>query len=93
MLQPQARIGDLLKPGDIVATVDGQTLRAPFEGMLRGLIHSGVTVAAREKIGDLDPRGVRLHCFTISDKAFAIGGAVLAGLLNCLQGRRPVAER
>jgi xanthine dehydrogenase accessory factor len=29
------------------------------------------------KLGDIDPRGIREHCFTISDKALAIAGGVL----------------
>ena len=29
------------------------------------------------KIGDVDPRAVRSHCFSISDKALAVGGGVL----------------
>ena len=34
------------------------------------------------KIGDVDPRGAVEHCFTISDKARAIGGGVLEALLR-----------
>lgn len=34
------------------------------------------------KIGDVDPRGVSEHCFTITDKALAIGGAVLEAVLK-----------
>jgi xanthine dehydrogenase accessory factor len=33
------------------------------------------------KIGDLDARGDRQSCFTISDKSLAIGGAVLEAVL------------
>jgi xanthine dehydrogenase accessory factor len=33
-------------------------------------------------VGDLDPRGLRDHCFTISDKARAIGGGVLEAVLS-----------
>ena len=83
-LHAQAVIGDQLQGGDVIATVEGQSVLAPFTGRLRGLIHNGVTVAENEKIGDLDARGVRQHCFTISDKALAIGGAVLVAVLNGL---------
>ncbi len=34
------------------------------------------------KAGDVDARGVREHCFTISDKARAIGGGVLEAILR-----------
>lgn len=82
---PQAHIGDLLASGDVVATVGGSPVVSPFVGVLRGLIHSAVAVTTGCKIGDVDPRGVRDHCFTISDKALAVGGGVLEALLNVPQ--------
>jgi xanthine dehydrogenase accessory factor len=33
------------------------------------------------KIGDIDPRGKADYCYSISDKARAIGGGVLEALL------------
>jgi xanthine dehydrogenase accessory factor len=33
------------------------------------------------KIGDIDPRGVKEYCYTISDKARAIAGGVLEAIL------------
>ncbi|MCD4687103.1 MAG: EF2563 family selenium-dependent molybdenum hydroxylase system protein [Anaerolineae bacterium] len=82
---PQAAIGDALAFGDVVATVEGLPVTAPFAGVLRGLIHSAVMVTTGYKIGDVDPRGVRDHCFTISDKALAVGGGVLEALLSAPQ--------
>jgi xanthine dehydrogenase accessory factor len=32
------------------------------------------------KVGDLDPRRERVRCFTISDKARAVGGGVLEAI-------------
>ena len=57
-------------------------MRAPFDGVLRGLVHDGLSVKAGMKIGDVDPRAKREHCFTISDKALAIGGGVLEAILS-----------
>jgi xanthine dehydrogenase accessory factor len=34
------------------------------------------------KVGDVDPRGVREYCFTISEKARAIAGGVLEAILR-----------
>ena len=34
------------------------------------------------KAGDIDPRCAREHCFTVSDKALAIGGGVLEAILH-----------
>ncbi|MBL1134039.1 MAG: EF2563 family selenium-dependent molybdenum hydroxylase system protein [Chloroflexi bacterium] len=81
-VKPNAAIGDSIEEGAIIATVDGEPIVAPFSGMLRGLIHESVEVWAGLKVGDLDPRGVREHCFTISDKALAIGGGVLEAILS-----------
>ena len=74
-------IGDSVVAGDVIATVDKMPIVAPFDGVLRGIIHETVPVWAGLKIGDLDPRGDRNHCFEISDKALAIGGGVLEALL------------
>ena len=76
-----ASIGDWIKPGQLIATVAGQEVRAPFEGVLRGLVHPKVAVTPGFKIGDLDPRGEVRHCFTISDKSLAVGGGVLEAIL------------
>lgn len=82
VLMARLTIGDAVKAGDIVATVNGQPISAPFSGVLRGVVHDGLTVTAGMKVGDLDPRGVRENCFTISDKARAIGGGVLEAILE-----------
>jgi xanthine dehydrogenase accessory factor len=39
------------------------------------------------KIGDIDPRAKREACFTISDKALAVGGGVLEAV-DWLGGQR-----
>lgn len=75
-------IGTQLHEGDTIATVDGEAVHAPFDGVLRGLVHDGLTVSAGAKIGDVDPRAARENCFTISDKALAIGGGVLEAVLS-----------
>jgi xanthine dehydrogenase accessory factor len=83
-LHPVAHVGDRLHKGDIVGYVDGHEVRAMFDGVLRGLIHPRVSATKGLKIGDLDPRDVDRHCFTISEKSLAIGGAVLEGILAWL---------
>jgi len=85
---PCASIGDKIKQGQLIATVDTQEIRAPFDGVLRGLVHSDVNITTGMKIGDLDPRGVVEHCFTISDKSLAIGGGVLEAILSSPVSRR-----
>lgn len=84
LVVPAAAIGDNLLEGQHVAHVGELPILAPFDGVLRGLIHPAVPVVAGMKIGDVDPRGERRHCFTISDKALAIGGGVLEAVLSVL---------
>ncbi len=77
-------IGDMVEAGDVVGFVAGaedQPVLAPISGVLRGLLADGLVVKEGMKIGDVDPRGVRAYCFTISDKARAIGGSVLEAIL------------
>lgn len=75
------RIGDWVDEGEVIAQVEDRDVRAPFAGVLRGLLHDGVRVPQGTKIGDLDSRSIREHCFSISDKARAVGGGVLEALL------------
>jgi len=86
-LQSRRRIGERVQAGDAVATVAGEPVLATIGGVLRGLMHDGLAVSPREKIGDIDPRGVADYCFTISDKARALGGSVLEAILHA--GIRP----
>jgi xanthine dehydrogenase accessory factor len=70
-------IGDHVEPGDLIGKLGREEIRATIPGMLRGLIHPSVYVKKGLKIGDIDPRNVREHCFSITDKALAISGGVL----------------
>ena len=74
-------IGDLVNAGDVICTVGGQPVKAPFDGMIRGLIMNGREVIQGLKIGDVDPRPIKEFCYTISDKARALSGAVLEAIL------------
>ena len=76
------RIGDVVKASEALAAVEGEPVMAGFDGAVRGLLHDGLRVSAGMKVGDLDPRGVREHCFLISDKARAVGGGVLEAILD-----------
>jgi xanthine dehydrogenase accessory factor len=81
IFQGLKNIGDIVSKGEVVATVEKQPVFAKIGGVLRGLLKSGLTVQEGMKIGDIDPRGCREYCFTISDKARAVGGGVLEALL------------
>ena len=79
--EPVAAIGDRVEKGDLVARVDGQPVYALITGVVRGMLPAGLKVCKGMKSGDIDPRCEVRHCFTVSDKARAIGGGVLEGLL------------
>ena len=74
-------IGDLVEKGESVAEVDREPVPASIGGIIRGLLPSGTPVFAGMKSGDIDPRPVKEHCYTVSDKARAVGGGVLEAIL------------
>lgn len=77
-----SKIGEMVEKNQLIATVDGKEVLASISGVLRGLIRDGYEVPERFKIADIDPREEeQQNCFTISDKARAIGGAVLEAIL------------
>ena len=76
------QLGDAVAEGDAVAVVNGQEVRAKVGGVLRGLIRPGILVEPGWKVGDVDPRGELEYLNTISEKARAIGGSVLEGILH-----------
>ena len=77
-------IGDYVDAGDIVALVDDVPIKAQIKGVIRGLLRDGSEVHEGMKTGDVDPRGIREFCYSISDKTRAIGGGVLEGILSHL---------
>ena len=79
--EPVAQIGQQVNLGDVVAKVNGIPVTAQLTGIVRGMPPAGSPVTAGMKSGDIDPRCEVRHCFTVSDKARAIGGGVLEGIL------------
>lgn len=79
--EPLAHIGEQVRKGQPVAQVAGAQVCAQIDGVVRGMLPAGLWVTAGMKAGDIDPRCKREHCFTVSDKARAIAGGVLEGLL------------
>ena len=76
------RIGDLVKAGDVAGYVSGEPMVCTIDGVLRGLIADGIPVRKGMKSGDVDPRGNVENCYTVSDKATAVGGGVLEAILH-----------
>lgn len=80
-------IGDSVHAGEVIAHVDQDPIKARIDGVVRGLLRDGIVVSENLKAGDIDPRGNRDACFTISDKARALGGAALEAILSQLPSR------
>lgn len=80
-------IGDVVTAGQLVGYVDETPVYAQIDGVVRGILQDGVQVFEGMKAGDVDPRCEVSHCFTVSDKASAVAGGVLEGILA---GTQPV---
>ncbi len=83
------QIGDLVQAGETVAVIktrggNDEPVVAAIRGILRGLLRDGLHVSEGMKVGDIDPRAAREHCFTISDKSRAVAGGVLEAILYFL---------
>lgn len=82
ILQTDFRIGDSVQQGELLGNVGEAPVIAPLTGILRGLIRNNTPVGKGVKIGDIDPRGEVAYADLVSDKARAIGGAVLEAILG-----------
>jgi len=83
-IEPLRRIGDVLAAGDAVCRVGGAVHATRIDGVLRGLVRPGIEVSAGTKIADVDPAARSLDGATVSDRANAIAGGVLEGVLPLL---------
>jgi xanthine dehydrogenase accessory factor len=77
----ERQIGDMVRKGEGIGRVGTVEVPATIDGILRGLIRPGSAVTAGLKIGDIDPRSEAAYCATVSEKARALGGAVLEAIL------------
>ena len=88
LLYGARQIGDSVQAGETVALVKEADTNSPINttipGILRGLLRDGLPVYAGMKVGDVDPRARREHCFTISDKSRAVAGGVLEAVMFCM---------
>ena len=59
-----------------------EIIKSKLTGRIRGLLKTETPVKPHTKLGDVDPRDKTDHCYKISDKARAIGGAVITAILS-----------
>lgn len=57
VVRTRAQIGQRVSAGEAVAAIGDEQLLAPLDGILRGLVHDGVTLEAGAKVLEVDPRG------------------------------------
>lgn len=87
VLVAHKQIGEHCEEGELIAEIQSSMenpqskITSPFPGILRGLLHPGLTVPRGLKIGDIDPRDDARLCQMVSDKALSIGGGVLEAIL------------
>ena len=82
IFEAQKQIGDAVNKDENLGLVGDTSVNAGIDGVVRGLIRSGSKVTHGMKLGDIDPRGEKSYCYTVSDKARAIAGSVLEGILR-----------
>lgn len=80
-LTPIKKIGDVVKKNELLFYIADVPVYSPLDGVLRGIISQKVFCQKGLKIADVDPRPLnQVDCHTISDKAKALGGAVLEAI-------------
>lgn len=83
VFRPEAAIGDIVQKGQIVAYCGEAPVLAEMSGIVRGMLpDTGMFVKKGMKCGDIDARCELSHCFTVSDKARAVGGGVLEAIFR-----------
>lgn len=75
-------IGESVKAGDTVAMVGDKPVKVEIGGIIRGLLADGTMVHRGMKAGDIDPRGKKEYCYTITDKGRTISGGVVEAILS-----------
>ena len=76
------QIGDMVEAGDVVGYVGDKPMVCTIGGVLRGLLSDGTATHEGMKAGDVDPRGKKEYCDTVSDKALSVAGGVLEAILH-----------
>ena len=78
------QIGDLVEKDEVLGSVGDDHILAGTSGVIRGLINEGTMLEAGMKIGDIDPRGMKVDVKKVSDKALAVGNGVTEAVIEWL---------
>jgi xanthine dehydrogenase accessory factor len=80
LFRTNAQIGEAVRKGQKVAEIGSTPLKAPLDGVLRGLTRDGVPVMTRTKVIEVDPRGAGAEVRGISERPRRIADGVLAAI-------------
>jgi len=86
-------ISEKVKKGDLlgkIESVDGHDIDviACVDGVMRGIARTGVLVEKGRKIIEINPKMSREECFTMTDKARCVAGAVLLAVEKYMLTKR-----
>ena len=74
-------IGETAQAGQVIGTLDEIQLKAPLDGIIRGLLRNGVHVNKGAKLVEIDPVNDSSVCYIIRDKMRAIAGGALEAIM------------
>jgi xanthine dehydrogenase accessory factor len=74
-------IGETAQKGQVVGTLGDLQLKSPLDGIIRGLVRSGVHVNKGAKLVEIDPVNDRSVCYIIRDKMRALAGGALEAIM------------
>jgi xanthine dehydrogenase accessory factor len=80
VMRTAAAIAQPVTAGEPVAAIGDERLLAPLDGILRGLVHDGVPVAAGAKVLEVDPRGDVAKVVGLGARPRRIAEGVLAAM-------------
>jgi xanthine dehydrogenase accessory factor len=75
------QIGDMVGTGDTVGSVEGESVKAQTDGILRALLRDGLHISKGTKLGEVDPRREKWLCYAIRPRMRTIAGGVLEAIL------------
>jgi hypothetical protein len=75
----RATLGQRVTAGEILGSLEGQALRAPISGTLRGLARDGVQVQVGQRVIEVDPR-VAPQVHGLGERPWAIARGVAEAL-------------
>ncbi|MBX5490523.1 MAG: hypothetical protein IRZ14_05145 [Chloroflexi bacterium] len=85
--ETERELGETIAAGTLLGTLDGQPLRAPVAGCLRGLVHTAVPVPAGVKLAAIHPGDWQRKEAGISQRAATIAAAVRTLLASVAPAR------